>query len=129
MSAQAPLATRGSSSFLLGLICVLLGLLAGAAVSLVNPALGFAALLAMVGAVVLARDTQWGLYGVTAIITLLPFAAVPLNVGFSPTFLDLVTLLLVAVWFAQAASGRAREWVSTPLDLPIVLFLALAFFS
>ena len=58
-----------------------------------------------------------------------PFAAVPLNVGFSPTFLDLVTVLLVAVWAAQLASGRHREWVSTPLDLPLVLFLALAFFS
>ena len=129
MSAEAPLASRHSSSFLLGLICVLLGLVAGAAVSLVNPALGFAALLGMLGAVALARDTQWGLYGVAAIITLLPFAAVPLNVGFAPTFLDLVTLLLVAVWFAQAASGRSRAWVSTPLDLPILLFLALAFFS
>ncbi len=129
MSAQSPPATRTSSLFLLALTCVLLGLLAGAAVSLVNPALGFAALVGVLGAVALARDTQWGLYGVMAIITLLPFAAVPLNVGFSPTFLDLVTLLLVAVWFAQTATGRARAWVSTALDLPILLFLALAFFS
>ncbi|TMC51742.1 MAG: hypothetical protein E6J26_09550 [Chloroflexi bacterium] len=83
----------------------------------------------VLGAAALARDTQWGLYGVMAVIMLLPFAAVPLNLGFSPTFLDLATLLLVAVWFAQTATGRARTWTSTALDLPLILFLALAFFS
>jgi O-antigen ligase/polysaccharide polymerase Wzy-like membrane protein len=116
-------------SLILILAILLLGLLAGAAVSLVNPALAFAVLIGLVGAVLLARDAQWGLFGVMAVVTLLPFAAVPLNVGFSPTFLDLVTLLLVAVWFAQVATGRTQGWVTTPLDLPIVLFLALAFFS
>ncbi|MEP7200195.1 MAG: hypothetical protein ABI874_10280, partial [Chloroflexota bacterium] len=117
-------------SYLPLLISILaLGLLAGAAVSFVNPALAFAALIGAVGFVVLARDAQWGLYGVMAMVTLLPFAAVPLNVGFSPTFLDLVSVMLIAVWFAQVATGRRRGWVSTPLDLPILLFLALAFFS
>jgi O-antigen ligase len=105
------------------------GLLAGAAVSFINPAIAFAVVAGLVGALVLARDTQWGLYGVLAICLLLPFAAVPLNIGFSPTFLDLVTLLLVTVWLAQVATGRQRGWVSTPLDLPILVFLALAFFS
>ncbi len=129
MSANSSFVTRHSSQLVILLACLALGLLAGAAVSLVNPALAFAGLIGVIGAVVLARDTQWGLYGVMAIITLLPFAAVPLNIGFSPTFLDLVTLLLVAVWFAQNATGRERGWASTPLDLPILLFLALAFFS
>src|SRR5712692_8074913 len=84
---------------LLMTICAILalGLLAGAAVSLVNPAIAFAALVGAVGAVLLARDAQWGLYGVTAMAVLLPFAAVSLNLGFSPTFLDLVTVLLVGV--------------------------------
>src|SRR5712692_1396919 len=116
---------------LLMTICAILalGLLAGAAVSLVNPAIAFAALVGAVGVLVLARDAQWGLYGVMAIAVLLPCAAVPLNVGFSPTFLDLVTVLLVGVWLAQLATGRRTGWVATPLDLPILLFLALAFFS
>lgn len=105
------------------------GLLAGAAVSLVNPAIAFALVVGIIGVALLARDAQWGMAGVMAICTLLPFAAVPLNVGFSPTFLDLVTVMLVAVWFAQMATGRRTGWVSTPLDLPLILFLALAFFS
>ena len=64
-----------------------------AAVSLVNPAIAFAVLVGLVFALVLAQDARWGLFGLMAIITLLPFAAVPLNVGFSPTFLDLVTVM------------------------------------
>ena len=106
------------------------GLLAGAAVSLVNPAIAFALVAGVIGAVLLARDAQWGMAGVMAVCTLLPFAAVPLNVGFSPTFLDLVTVMLVAVWFAQMATGRsALAGLARPLDLPLLLFLALAFFS
>ena len=111
------------------LVILALGILAGAAVSFVNPAIAFAALIGMVGFVTLARDAHWGLYGVIAIVTLLPFAAVPLNVGFSPTLLDLVTLMLVAVWFAQIATGHRQGWVTTALDLPIILFLALVFFA
>ena len=120
---------RHSPRIFLVLSILVLGLLAGAAVSLVNPAIAFAVLIGLVSALVLAQDARWGLFGVMAIITLLPFAAVPLNVGFSPTFLDLVTVMLVAVWFAQLATGRRLGWVSTPLDLPLALFLALAFFS
>ena len=124
----SPLARHSPRIFLV-LSILVLGLLAGAAVSLVNPIIAFAVLVGLVSALVLAQDARWGLFGVMAIITLLPFAAVPLNVGFSPTFLDLVTVMLVAVWFAQLATGRRQGWVSTPLDLPLVLFLALAFFS
>jgi polysaccharide biosynthesis protein PslJ len=124
----SPLARHSPRIFLV-LTIVVLGLLAGAAVSLLNPAIAFAVLVGLIAAVVLARDARWGLFGVMGIITLLPFAAVPLNIGFSPTFLDLVTVMLLAVWFAQLATGRRQGWVSTPLDLPLMLFLALAFFS
>ncbi len=114
---------------LIALICLALGLLAGAAVSFVNPAIAFAVLVGVVGAVILARDAQWGLYGVMAVVMLLPFAAVPLNLGFSPTFLDVLTLMLVGVWFVQMATGRRQGWATTALDLPLILFLALSFFS
>jgi hypothetical protein len=129
MSLNTPPLLRHSPRIFLALTILVLGLLAGAAVSLLNPAIAFAVLLGLIAALVLAQDARWGLFGVMAIITLLPFAALPLNVGFSPTFLDLVTVMLVAVWFAQLATGRSQGWVSTPLDLPLMLFLALAFFS
>ncbi|MBI5876351.1 MAG: O-antigen ligase family protein [Chloroflexi bacterium] len=108
------------------LTIALVGIAAGALVAFVNPLIGFAALVGLLGASVLARDAQWGLYGVMAIATLLPFAAIPLNIGFNPTFLDIVTLLLVAVWLVQVATGRRAGWHTTALDLPVLLFLALA---
>jgi hypothetical protein len=104
----------------------LAGVAAGAMAAFVNPLIPFAAVAGALGAAVLARDAQRGLYGVMAIVTLLPFAAVPLNIGFNPTFLDIVTLLLVAVWLVQVATARRAGWATTALDLPVLLFLALA---
>jgi O-antigen ligase len=114
---------------LLFIAILTLGVLAGAAVSFVNPLIAFAALIGVIGFVVLMRDALWGLYSVMAVVTLLPFAALPLNVGFSPTFLDLVMLMLVGVWLMQIAVGKRQGWLATPLDGPILIFLTLAFFS
>jgi hypothetical protein len=110
-------------------VCITLGVLAGAAVSFVNPLIAFAALAGIIACVVLMRDALWGLYSVMAVVTLLPFAAIPLNVGFSPTFLDLATVMLVAVWLMQVATGKRQGWLATPLDAPLLIFLTLAFFS
>ncbi len=104
----------------------LVGVAAGATVTFVNPLIAFAAVAGALGAAVLSRDAQRGLYGVMAIVTLLPFAAIPLNIGFNPTFLDVATLLLAAVWLVQVATGRRAGWATTALDLPVLLFLALA---
>jgi O-antigen ligase len=60
---------------------------------------------------------------------LLPFAAVPIEIGFNPTFLDGVMVVLFAVWLVQLASQGEHRALSTPLTLPLLAFTLLAFVS
>jgi O-antigen ligase len=105
------------------------GIACGAAVAFVNPVYVFAALAGLIAAAIVLRSTQWGLYAVIGVVTLLPFAAVPLNVGFNPTFLDLATLGLYFVWFARLMTRRQERPVGSPLSLPLLGFMLLAVFA
>ncbi len=109
--------------------CVLAGLLAGALIVFGKPVVAFAAFIGLVATLLLLQNAQLALYGVMGVTTLLPFAALPLNVGFNPTFLDLATLMLVGVWLVRVATRRQVALVGTPLALPVVVFMGLATFA
>lgn len=111
------------------LCCLLAGLLAGALVVLGKPVVAFAAVIGLAVGLLLLQNAQLGLYVVMGVITLLPFAAIPLNIGFNPTFLDLATLVLMGVWVVHLATRRQVAVVGTPLALPIMAFMGLATFS
>jgi hypothetical protein len=107
-------------------LCLAAGLLVGAYVAILSPLLAVAGILAIVGGLLMLRDTQWGLVALIGLICLLPFGALPFSLGFTPTFLDLALLAVYFVWVARIATGRAGKFVSTSLGLPIVVFLLLA---
>jgi hypothetical protein len=107
-------------------LCLAAGLLAGAYVAILSPLLAVAGILAIVGSLLMLRDTQWGLVALIGLICLLPFGALPFSIGFTPTFLDLALLAVYFVWVARIATGRAGRFVGTALGLPIVVFLLLA---
>jgi O-antigen ligase len=102
------------------------GLLAGTYVAVLSPLYALAALLALVLALLMLRDTMWGLVAIIALVCLLPFGALPFRIGFTPTFLDLALLVTYFVWIVRVATGKARGFVGTALGLPIVVFLLLA---
>jgi hypothetical protein len=107
-------------------LCLAAGLLAGAYVAILSPLLAVAGILAIVGGLLMLRDTQWGLVALIGLICLLPFGALPFSIGFTPTFLDLALLAVYFVWVARIAAGKAGNFVGTALGLPIVVFLLLA---
>ena len=109
-------------------------LLAGAAVAallvaLAGPIYGVAALVALFGGLLMLRDLRWGYAALFAVIGLLPFAALPFKLGFTPTFLDLALLALFFVWMMRVATRRQRELIGTPLGALVLLFLLLAVFA
>lgn len=110
-------------------LCVGVALLAGLLVAILS---GLYALGLGVGLIVLAlilRDIEMGFAATVGVITLLPFAAVPLNIGFKPTFLDLAVAALFGVWLLERATGKLPRFVTTPLTLPVLVFLALTLAS
>ena len=110
----------------LALIAVGAGFVAGAYVAVLSPLLAVVATLALVVGLLMLRSTQWGLFALIAVACLLPFGALPVQIGFRPTFLDLVLLVLLFVFVSSLALGRRQEFVATPLGGPILLFMALA---
>lgn len=106
--------------------CVAVGLLLGAYVAILSPVYALAGAVALIGSLLVLRDTQWGFIALIGLICLLPFGALPFKLGFTPTFLDLVFVATYFVWIARIATGKTGRFVGTALGLPIVVFLLLA---
>ncbi len=107
------------------LFCLLVGVVGGAILALLTPIYTAALVIGLMGGVLMLQDTQWGLIAVIAIICLLPFAAVPLNMGFEPTFLDLALVATFFVWLARIATRRQGPLIGSALALPIIAFVAI----
>ncbi len=108
-------------------VCLIVGGLAGAYVAFLTPL--WAAVLAAgaVGALLMLRSYEFTFFVIIAIVLLLPFGSVPLNVGFSPTFLNLALGVLLLIWATRAATGLQRSWVSSPVSPAVCVFLLLTF--
>jgi O-antigen ligase len=102
------------------------GLLVGAYVAILSPLLAAAGVVAAVGGLFMLRDTKWGLTALIGLICLLPFGALPFDIGFTPTFLDIALVAVYFVWLARIASGKTGSFVATPLGMPVVVFMLLA---
>jgi O-antigen ligase len=113
-------------------VCLAAALVGGLYVALLGGLYALAGAVALVAALLMLRSTEWGLVLLTSIVCLLPFAALPMlksRLGFTPTFLDMVLVVLLLVWFTRLATRRERSFAGGPLGLPVALFLAFAIFA
>ena len=109
---------------LVGLAIGLTGGLVGLTVALLGPVLPFGLLLGVLAALYVLTSVSAALYGVIAIMALLPFGTFPVRIGFTPTLLDLAMGAFLAVYLLQWATGRRREFKTTPVHLLILLYMA-----
>lgn len=107
-------------------LCLVVGVPLGAILGLAGPIYGSAIILALAALYAMLRSNLICLATLSAIICLLPFAALPVDIGFSPTFLDLVLLVLFFVWFSRIATHRDGEFRADAPTLVVLVFLALA---
>ena len=109
------------------ILCLLVGIAGGGLFAFLGPILAIALLAAIVGGLLMLRSTQLTFFAIIGVICLLPFAALPVpNIGFSPTLLDLVLLVLLVNWLFQIALKKQKQMTGSALALPIVLFMVLA---
>jgi O-antigen ligase len=126
---QFPL-TESRHRALLFLFAIALAIAGAASIAFVHPLVPFAAIVGLIAAAIVMSNIDFGLYAVIAIAVLLPFGALPLNLGFNPTFLDLALIAVIAMWFARVTTRQTGGGlVATPLGLPVLAFLVLACFS
>lgn len=111
------------------LLCILLGLLAGAAVSWVNPLIPIVGIVGLVIGVILLQHLQWSVWSLIVVLTLLPFGALKLGIGFNPTFVNLTFIAMLAAWAMQIVGRREEGWRGSPLWLPTLLYAGIAIFA
>lgn len=117
---------------------ILIALTAGAVIAFASPGIAFGIMLGVIAGAVVLSNIEFGLYALIGIAVLLPFGAIPLNLGFNPTLLDLALVAVFGVWITRGltrqnsqplSEANGAEFIATPLGLPIVVFLTLAIFS
>lgn len=122
-------ATITNSPWFLGLTAGMVAILGGIILAVGGPIAAVAVVLAAVAAVVVLQNLELGFWGVIGVITLLPFATVPVDIGLTPTLLDLALGATIGVWSLRIVTGRQRTMLTTPITLPLVIFILVAIFA
>ncbi|MCP4424103.1 MAG: polymerase [Chloroflexi bacterium] len=94
-----------------------------------GPLAALALLLAAAAAFIVLRDIEIGFWSVIAVVCLFPFATLPIDIGVTPTFLDLALGAVVGIWALALVTGRQRSIVTAPVTLPLGLFILVAIFA
>ena len=105
------------------------GIPVGAILGLLGGLYGSVALLGLIVAAVMLRSLMASLLAVIAIICLLPFAALPVDIGFAPTLLNLALGTLFFVWIARLVTHREGALRMDPPAVGVLAFAALAIVS
>ena len=115
---------QGAAMFAL---CLFVGIMGGAMFAFLGPILAIALVVCIAGGLIMLRSTQFAFFVLISAICLLPFATLPIpNVGFSPTFLDLILLTLLVTWGFKVARKKQDRLLSSPVGLPVMAFMVSA---
>jgi len=119
---------RGGWPLRLSLVgaCLVLGVVGGLLLAFVSPLIILALMAALGVGMAMLRSTQMGLFVLVVVICLLPFGAIPFSLGFYPTFLDVALLSVFGVWLARVLTRSQEDFITSPLDVPILTFIFLA---
>lgn len=111
------------------LALALMALAVGALAGYAGPLIAGGALTALAVGLWALTSLEVGLLGVLAVITLIPFGALPVKIVFTPTFLDLAVGAVVFVYALQWMASQRRRLTLTPAHGPLVLFMGAAVVS
>lgn len=94
-----------------------------------GPLAAVAVILLVAGAAVILHDLETGFWGIVVVASILPFATIPVDVGLTPTLLDMVLGATVVIWAMRIATGHRSTIVTGPITIPLIVFLLLATFA
>ncbi len=111
------------------LLVTMVGLALGGAVAILSPGVVLAGVVGLLAVVALFSSIEAGIVALILIATLLPFAAVPINIGFYPTFLDGALGAVLILWLLRLLARPEERLASSPVNGPLFVFILLAFLS
>jgi O-antigen ligase len=113
----------------LGAGLALVAILLGVSLALIGPIYTVALIVALAASLWVIAGLENALWSVIAVISLLPFATLPFEIGFTPTFLDLAMGAVFFIYSMQWMTGERRRLASTPVHPFLILFIILTIFS
>lgn len=108
---------------LVGLGIGLGGALLGVLTAVVGPAYTAAGVIGALAGVYVLTDIRAALYGLVAMMALLPFGTLPFSIGFTPTLIDVMIALFLLVYLLQWMTGKRSAFRLTPVHLPLALYI------
>lgn len=95
----------------------------GLLLAVAGPVVAAAALIGGLAALYVLTSLQAALYGIVAIMALLPFGTFPFRIGFTPTLLDAAFGGFLVVYLALFMTGRRRGITFTPVHTVVALYI------
>jgi hypothetical protein len=109
-------------------VVVVTGIFVGGLFGGLGPVISIGLIFGVGVAALMLRSTQVGLVALLALITLLPYGALPFKIGFRPTFIDLALAALFGVWFLHLITGRQKSFVVSPIGSLVFAFMGWTLF-
>ncbi|HRN67475.1 MAG TPA: O-antigen ligase family protein [Promineifilum sp.] len=117
------------SALSLGLLIGATAVLAGIILAFGGPIAGAAVVIGGLATWLVLRNIELGFFAVIAVVAILPFATLPVDIGLTPTFLDFALAAAIGVWLLGIVTGRQRRLITAPVALPLILFIIVAVFA
>ncbi|UCG23138.1 MAG: O-antigen ligase family protein [Chloroflexota bacterium] len=130
-AAKSPATLLGKSkpALVLGLSAGVVAVVGGLVLAFGGPIAAAGLLLAILAAMVVLREIEVGFWAIVIVVCLIPFATIPVDLGLTPTLLDLALAATVGIWFLRLVTGRQRSVITAPVTLPLIIFVVLAVFA
>jgi polysaccharide biosynthesis protein PslJ len=106
------------TGLMIGVVGGGIGLLLAAA----GPVVAVGAVVGVLAGLYILTDVTIALYGLIAVVLLLPFGTLPFKVVITPTLLDMAVGAFLLVYLVQWMSGRRQRLQLTPVHVLILLY-------
>lgn len=113
----------------LGICIALIGGVLGLAVAYLGPLYALVIMMGLIGALWVIWRLENAIWAVIGVITLLPFATLPVKIVLTPTFLDLALGAALFLYVMQWVTRERHRLALTPVHAVMLLFMILSIFS
>lgn len=110
-------------AILIGVVLGIIGGGVGLLIAVVDPILAFGAVFGVLIGLYIFTSIEAALYGIIAVMALLPFGTLPFSIGFTPTFMDAAMIAFIVVYLSQWMTGKRGEIRLTPVHTLIGLYM------
>jgi O-antigen ligase len=114
---------RRAYAIFIGVLIGAAGGLVGLLLAVAGPIVALAVLVGLFAGLYVVTNVNAALYGLIAVMALLPFGTFPFKIGFTPTLMDAAMGAFVMVYLAQWMTGRRHSFRMTPVHLLIALYI------